>query len=209
VRAAALLLLALPLSLAAQRPRIGATLYGSALEARSVLPGAGEALSGNAFGGEGRVLWRRLTVAVGYGQGSLDPDTAGPAARDYVEGYALLGGRVLSWLELRAGPHARAYVTPAGTQRWLFWELRARFDAPVVTDWIRGHAELWGVVSGSVNVAESFGSARGGTAGVTARLGGTPLWARLQYGIDEARLANGTRRETVEALTLALGVGGW
>src|SRR5207249_3103498 len=82
-------------------------------------------------------------------------------------------------LTLGAGPHARAYTLTAGTERWLFWELRACAATAFVGSTVRGYAELWRVVAADVNVPESFDHAQGGEAGMILRLGRSPLDARV------------------------------
>ena len=192
-----------------QQVRFSGALLGGSLKVRSALPTGAEALSGAVFSGEGRAEWQRFSLTAAYGQGKLDPDTAGPAARDYVDGSLFLGGRPVDWLELQVGPYARAYTSKSGVQRWLFWQLRARVDAPLVADRIRGYAEGWTALAANVSVAETFDGAFGGVAGVVGRVGRSPWSVRVQYAIDETRLGSGVRRETVEGLTLAVAMGGW
>ena len=50
-----------------------------------------------------------------YRQGTLSA-AGGAEQHKLVEGQALLGLRFGPWLTLEAGPHVRAYVTPAGTE---------------------------------------------------------------------------------------------
>src|SRR4029077_13045328 len=88
--------------------------------------------AGSAFLGQGALSLRRLQLTVSYLQGALDPDGALGASRPLVEGTVLLGVRVLDWLTLETGPHARAYTLTAVTERWLFWELRARASSAFV-----------------------------------------------------------------------------
>jgi hypothetical protein len=194
----------------AQRLAIGASLWGAGVKARSVYPGGREAVSGPVLGFDARVSMGRWGLRLGYGQGSLDPDTLGPEPRDYVDGSIDVSFRPLPTLEIGVGPYARAYTTDRGTQRWSFWQLRARYEAGIITPDVRGYAELWGGFAGTVNAAEAYDGSRGGAAGLQwriSRLKGAPVTLTIGYLIDEARAGGGTRRETVERTWLALGVG--
>lgn len=196
--------------LAAQRIEFGAALWGAGSNARSVYPGGVEALTGPVVGFDLRAARGGLGLRLGYGQGTLKGDTAGPAQRDYVDGYVHLTAAPLGGVELGLGPYARAYSTDAGVQRWIFWQLRARYEEDILPATVRGYAELWIGLTGSANVAESFNSSRGGAVGLLWRvldLRGSPLTLRLTYAIDEARLGDGARRETVERTNIALGIG--
>jgi hypothetical protein len=206
--AAALLVAALagPTLLAAQRrvPIFWGAISGAAVTARSAYANASAVFKGPAFAGEGGVAWGRLSLHVGYGEGSLRADTGGRVLRrDYVEGFAFFGGTPLERFEVVAGPRARAYATDARTERWLFWELHSRYEAPIVGSLISGYAELWGALGGSVNVVEAFRSEWGGAAAILIRPRSAPLTVGLRYSIDEARLRD-ARRETVEGLTFTV-----
>jgi hypothetical protein len=201
---------ATPAPAPAQRLAIGASLWGAGVKARSVYPGGREAVSGPVLGFDARVSMGRWGLRLGYGQGSLDPDTLGPEPRDYVDGSIDVSFRPLPTLEIGVGPYARAYTTDRGTQRWSFWQLRARYEAGIITPDVRGYAELWGGFAGTVNAAEAYDGSRGGAAGLQwriSRLKGAPVTLTIGYLIDEARAGGGTRRETVERTWLALGVG--
>jgi hypothetical protein len=206
--AAALLLTPLPGPLLAQSGTrwIGAS--GAAAWTRGAGPDSAEALRGTLAGIEGRLTLGRLGFLVGYTEGRLEPDTAGPSGRDVVEGFALLTAKLLSGLEVAAGPRARAYESKSGLTRWVFWELRARLDAPVGTRAARAYVEFRGAVSGQVNAPQPFQHGFGGEAGLLIRLGQGPLGARLGYAIDEARL-DASRRETVETVTFTVVYGRW
>jgi hypothetical protein len=150
----------------------------------------------------------RVSLAVSYLQGKLDPAPApgAGALRDQlVEGAVLLGVHPTGWLTLAGGPHARAYaLTRGGSERWLFWELRARAATEFVGTAVRGYAELWRTVSGDVNVPEQFDHAQGGEAGMILRLARAPLEARVAYRIDNAVLQ--TRTETVDGVLIGVGL---
>ena len=201
---------ATPAPAPAQRVAIGASLWGAGVKARSVYPGGREAVSGPVLGFDARVSMGRWGLRLGYGQGSLDPDTLGPEPRDYVDGSIDVSFRPVPTLEIGLGPYARAYTTDRGTQRWLFWQLRARYEAGIITPDVRGYAEVWNGFAGTVNAAEAYDGSRGGAAGLqwrVSRLKGAPVTLTIGYLIDEARAGGGTRRETVERTWLALGVG--
>ena len=53
-------------------------------------------------------------------------------------------------------------------------------------------------------LASEWGSARGAEAGLSIRLPQSPLWARLSYVVDQSRLANATRTESVQSVVLAI-----
>jgi len=194
----------------AQRIGVGAALWGAGVKARSVYPGGTEALSGPVVGFDARVSTGRWGLRIGYGQGSLDPDTLGPDPRDYVDGYVDVGFRPIPALEIGLGPYARAYISDRGTQRWLFWQLRARYEAGIIAPDVRGYAEVWNGFAGGVNAAEPYDGSRGGAAGLhwrVARFRGAPVTLTIGYLIDAARAGGGVRRETVERTWLAIGVG--
>jgi len=168
-------------------------------------PGATDALTGTAVGGEGRLVLNRWQLGVTYLEGTLDPKSGSAAARDIVEGGALLGFRAAVWLTLRTGLQTRAYVlTGGGTQRWVFWTLGARAVRPFVGSAVDGYVELWRAVSADVNAPQPLDHVQGGEVGMVARLSRTPLDLRLAYRIDHAVLGGGARRETVDGLLLAL-----
>src|SRR5207249_4858592 len=155
---------------------------------------------------QGALAIRRLKLTVSYLQGTLDPDGALGASRPMVHGTGLFGVRALDWRTLQTGPHARAYTLTGGTERWLFWELRARAATAFVGSAVRGYAELWRAVAADVNVPESFDHAQGGEAGMIVRLARAPLEGRIGYRIDHAVLGGGTRLETVDGVVIGVGV---
>ena len=183
----------------------GASLATTRLRSEGKNPFTG---AGSAFLGQGALSLGRLQLTVSYLQGTLDPDGALGASRPLVEGTVLLGVRVLDWLTLETGPHARAYTLTAVTERWLFWELRARASSAFVGSAVRGYAELWRVVAADVNVPESFDHGQGGEAGMIVRLARAPLEGRIGYRIDHAVLGGGTRLETVDGVVIGIGFSG-
>ena len=189
------------------RPTLSGSVVTTRVRSQSTSPFIG---AGPAFLGQGALAIRRLKLTVSYLQGTLDPDGALGASRPLVEGTVLLGVRALDWLTLETGPHARAYTLTGGTERWLFWELRACAATAFVGSTVRGYAELWRVVAADVNVPESFDHAQGGQAGMILRLGRSPLDARVGYRIDHAVLhavpGGGKRLETVDGVVIGVGV---
>ena len=166
--------------------------------------------SGAVVGGDGTLSFGRLELAVSYVQGKVDSvGASGAAGHDLVEGSVLLGARPLSWLTIATGPHARSYTLTSGTQRWVFWELRARAAAAFIGSAARGYVELWRALSADVNVPESFDHAQGGEAGMLIRFTRAPLQARVAYRMDHTVLKSalgGTRLETVDGLVVGFGL---
>src|SRR2546425_12465985 len=117
------------------RPTLSGSVVTTRVRSQSTSPFIG---AGPAFLGQGALALGRLNLTASYLQGTLNPDGALGASRPLVEGTVLLGVRALDWLTLETGPHARAYSLTAGTERWLFWELRARASSAFVGSAVRG-----------------------------------------------------------------------
>ena len=192
---------------AAQAPVVSGGLSVGSVRARSRWGSIDEVTSGAVIGGEGRVRLGRVTLDGVYVQGALNPDTGTTESRDYAEGGLFLTVATVPGVGLRVGPHARAYISPQGTQRWLFWTARLRGEGSLIAPAVTGFAELWAAWAAVVNVSEAFGRATGGVVGMTVRIPGSPVWGRLSYGIERAEMGNGARLETVEGVSLAIGVG--
>src|SRR3989449_7543702 len=111
---------------------------------RSAVPAGIDQFTGSAFLGQGALAMGRVELSFSYLQGTLNPDGGSAGGRDLVEGTVLLGVPALHLLTLEGGPHARAYTLAGSTQRWLFWELRARGATAVVGSAGRGEAGRWG-----------------------------------------------------------------
>src|SRR3989475_10381243 len=89
----------------------------------------------------------------------------------------------------------------AVTERWVFWQARARADAPIVTSGLTSYVELWRAVSSQVNLVAGAGRVQGGEAGVTYRPPKRPFSLRLAYRVDDAAVrGGGGGRPTVEAI---------
>jgi len=163
-------------------------------------------LRGPMFGGEGRVVFNGFSLGVGLSSGTLQ--TADQAVkRDLIEGRLVVAARPVPWLEMSVGPFVRAYVTDTVTERWVFWQARARVEAPIVTASLTSYVELWRALSSDVNLVAGAGRVQGGEAGVVYRPPQRPFWLRLSYRLDDAAVrARGS--ETLEAISLAIMVGG-
>jgi hypothetical protein len=162
-------------------------------------------LRGPVLGGEGRVVFNGFSVGLGLSSGTLQ--TADQAVkRDLIEGRLVVAARPVPWLEMSVGPFVRAYVTDTVTERWVFWQARARVEAPIVTANLTSYVELWRAFSSDVNLVAGAGRVQGGEAGVVYRPPQGPFWLRLAYRLDDAAVrARGS--ETLEAITLSLVVG--
>jgi hypothetical protein len=125
-----------------------------------------------------------------------------------IDGYALLVVHAQPWLDVKMGAEARSYVTPAGTERWVFWQARLRAERTIVDPSVRGHIEVWRALSTEVNTSGTVDRAQGGEVGLTLLRVLGPLWVRMAYGIDDARLVGSERRQTLEALGVSVGYGG-
>jgi hypothetical protein len=148
-------------------------------------------------------------LALSYAQGKVDSVGVSGPGHDLVEGSALLGVRTLPWLTIAVGPHARSYTLTSGTQRWVFWEFRARAAGAFIGSAARGYVELWRALSADVNVPEAFDHAQGGEAGMVIRFARAPLQARVAYRMDHAVLRSvrgGERLETVDGLMVGFGL---
>ncbi|HEV2752092.1 MAG TPA: hypothetical protein VGV12_16335 [Gemmatimonadales bacterium] len=176
---------------------------------RSQVAGVTTQLSGAMVGGDGTLSFGRLQLALNYAQGKVDSVGVSSPGHDLVEGSALLGVRTLPWLTIAVGPHARSYTLTSGTQRWVFWEFRARAAGAFIGSAARGYVELWRALSADVNVPEAFDHAQGGEAGMIVRFARAPLQARVAYRVDHAVLRSargGERLETVDGLMVGFGL---
>ena len=164
-------------------------------------------LRGPVLGGEGRLVFNGFAVGLGLSSGTLQ--TADQAVkRDLIEGRLVVSARPLPWLEMSVGPFVRAYVTDSVTERWVFWQARARVDAPIVTASLTSYVELWRALSSRVNLVAGAGRVQGGEAGVVYRPPQRPFSLRLAYRVDDAAVrGGGSGSETLEAISLAIIVG--
>jgi hypothetical protein len=168
--------------------------------------GATELRSGATWGGEGGVALGPAALTVRYLQGSID-SAAGTAPADFVEGQVLLMVRPLRWLAAGFGPHARSFVEPGGTQRWLMWEIHGQGIAPLVGSFLEAYVEGWAVVGSSIDLVESLDHGLGMEGGLRVALGRLPVSVRVRYRTERLALGGGLRQETHEQVALAIGVG--
>jgi hypothetical protein len=160
----------------------------------------GSRTAGTVLGGLASARFGRFDVEGRYLQGALQ-------SRDLVQGQLAVRYEATPWLAAETAARARAYVTPAGTERWVTWLLGVRVAAPLIGTTVRGDIGLWRALALSANVGSTEGrSGRGGEAGVTWQHPSRPVWLRLAYGIDRSAVSGAGRRETVEEFTLTVGV---
>jgi len=167
-------------------------------------------LRGPGFGGEGRIAVNGLLFGLGLLEGQLKPSGAAATApeRDLVQGTLFAGGRLAPWLEMTVGPVVRAYVTDSTTERWVYWQARARVDAPIVVGKLGSYFEVWRALASDVNLPTGAGRMQGGEAGVVYQPPRQRIWLRLSYRMDDALLGGGGPggNETMEAITLSGGI---
>jgi hypothetical protein len=204
-------LVLLPARGEAQIPRtsVAGTLLLTRLD-REVVPLSGnpsnENFTGVALGLQGTVPLWVFELDVRYLNGKLNsknPDVD----LDLVEAEVLLGLRPLPWIVLKAGPHARAFQTVQSTERWLFWEIRARAEAGLLAPRLGTYLEFWGALVGNVNFGPSFGSGRGAEAGLTYHFGTVPLWGRIGYRVDRGSVSGGAIFDSVQQVLIGFGYG--
>ena len=162
-------------------------------------------LSGVTLFGAGRVGSGRFFLSGAYRQGTLKADTGNAASQDLVDGLLLAQARVLPWLTVGAGPHARALVVTGSTEQWTFVEGHIRAEGEVIPSLVSAHVELWDAITAHTNVPGASASGRGGEAGLTLRFPHSPVWARLVYAVDRA--AATPRTETLEDVAISVGYG--
>jgi hypothetical protein len=177
---------------------------------RGVVPGRREDLSGLAVGLRAFTSWRRLSLEASYAQGRLSASEGSGPSRSLVDGSVLIASHPLPWLAFKVGPELRAYSAPGGTERWVLWQYRARAETPVISPTLplRAHVELWAALLSSVNVAPGAAGARGGEAGLVWRMPGSPLWFRISYTVDQAKLKDNARTEALEAVVVTVSLSG-
>jgi hypothetical protein len=191
--------------LAAQRPRFSGadgTLYR--VKFRSTFPGGSESLSGFAVGAQSRFERGRLGLELALAEGRLAVDEGSATPRSLVEGSLALTVQATPWLALTAGPHLRAYVTPAGTERWVRWQTGARGAGSIIPGVLDVHVAGWLALASSVNAEPGASGTRGGEAGLTLRIARWPVSFRLAYAVDQADFASDVRRETLESVYLGV-----
>ena len=159
-------------------------------------------LSGSQFSGEVLATRGRFAARLRYGQGHVTSDTA---ARDVVQGEALVGYKARSWLGVWLGPRARTFVAPdLSDRRWLCWSAGVSARGAIFPEYLDSFVEMWQGFSGTLNRPASSASGRGVELGLEARLPKRRWWLRLAYRIDQGRV-NDSHRDTVEGLALTTG----
>lgn len=220
------LLVLAPPALAQAEPEFSFGVVTGSVRERIQFANARDELRGVLLGIEGGLDWGRARVRAAYSEGRLRSRSGGDLRHDLVESSLFVGSQIVGGLELGAGLAARAYVTGLGTERWLLWQLRARYEAVMRRD-LRAYAQLWRSASGTVNavnilrsqpeeggvgfavdlagkpVSKTFRTATGGEAGVVVYGQGWRPTVRLAYAIDAARLDAGGYRDSIEGLILA------
>lgn len=169
-----------------------------------LLAPADDRFSGMVLGAEGGLVTDRFVVRLRYAEGHVNPKAGSTAAaRDVVEGEALVGVRAMPWLTLWVGPGARAYTTADGDQRWLLWSGRVTGRGTLLPGRMQTFVEIWGALSGKVGSPSIKAGGRGANGGLELRLSeSSQFWGRLGYRIESSH-ADGMR-ETVESLTLSV-----
>ena len=205
------LVLAASVASAQRRPTIGLRGDAFMMWVHSDTGIARTSLRGPGFGGEGRISVNGLLFGLGLLEGQLKPaggtgGGAGASQLDLVQGTVFAGGRLLPWLEITAGPVVRAYVTDSTTERWVFWQARARVDAPIVVGKLGSYFEVWRALASDVNLPTGAGRIQGGEAGVVYQPPRQRVWLRLSYRMDDALLGGPGGNETMEAITLSGGI---
>src|SRR3989449_5727038 len=163
-------------------------------------------LRGPVLGGEGRLVFNGFSVGLGLRSGTLQASDQGTMKRDLIEGRLIVAARPLPWLEMSVGPFVRAYVRDSVTERWVFWQARARVEAPIVTASLTSYVELWRALSSQVNLVAGAGRVRGGEAGVVYRPPQRPFWLRLAYRVGDAAVRVGGS-PSLEAISASVVVG--
>ncbi|OLC34364.1 MAG: hypothetical protein AUH81_12445 [Candidatus Rokubacteria bacterium 13_1_40CM_4_69_5] len=193
---------------AQQRVRVTAWGDGAIVRLGTQILGARESQSGPIFGGEAGLGLGPVTLGAGYLEGRLQPGSSGtPKGRDLVEARIFVSARPVPWLTLSAGPRVRAFVTDSATERWVLWQVRARAQNALASTPLQTYIELWRALSARVNLPEPVDHVQGGEAGVVLRPRGSAVWLRLGYRVDGAQLGGGSRSESVEAVSFAVGIG--
>ena len=203
--------LAASMASAQRRPTIDLRADAFMMWVHSDTGSARTSLRGPGFGGEGRIAVNGLLFGLGLLEGQLKPaggtgGGAGASQLDLVQGTVFAGGRLLPWLEITAGPVVRAYVTDSTTERWVFWQARARVDAPIVVGKLGSYFEVWRALASDVNLPTGAGRIQGGEAGVVYQPPRQRVWLRLSYRMDDALLGGPGGNETMEAITLSGGI---
>ncbi len=195
-----------PAARAQERPTFTFSGAGAMVWVRSDTAGGAVRLRGPVLAGEGRVALHGVTLAAGLLEGRLQAVGGGAGVpRDLVEARVSVAARPVPWFEVSVGPIVRAYVADTLTERWVFWQARARVDAPILTARLAGYVELWRALSSSATLVPAAGRVQGGEAGVAYQPPRGRLSLRLAYRVDDA-VVGAAGSETLEAVSLAVAV---
>ena len=161
-------------------------------------------LEGSVLGAKASFSFRRLQLEGRYTEGSLVPSgLLGAEDEKYVDALVIARVNVNPYLSLGAGPHLRAFVTPAGTARWSRLELHARTEGELINGLARVRIDAWFAASANANVQTGGSGAMGGEAGLLLRIPNTPTALHVMYTADRATFANGGA-EFVEGIRVGL-----
>jgi hypothetical protein len=161
---------------------------------------ASAAWRGPIASGSARIALGAISLGVGLVEGRLSDPDGRTQRRDLVAGWARIAARPLPWLELSAGPEARALVSDSGSRRISSWRIAAGVQGPVTTGPISSYLDVWRSLAVGGDVAGS-GRWQGGEAGIAIRVD-APLRLRIGYRVDD--LVAGPRREILQAMTMIL-----
>lgn len=181
----------------------GLSIGASVTREETSLGGSIARRTGILLDGRARASVWRLDLDVFYRQGTLNAATSADQ-RDLVEGAALIGVRATEWLKLEGGPRIRAYVTPSLTERWILWEGRVHMTAQVLGPSVRSYLVLGRTFGAALNPTYDFGGAQSGEAGLTYRLGQSPIWSQIAYWITQTSLSGGQRVETLQGVSASV-----
>jgi len=161
-------------------------------------------LSGAAPLAQGSLSVGPIALEGSYLDATLQPSSGALPQQDLVDGTVFLSAKPSEFVQLKGGIHARSYVTPGGTERWVFWEARAHGEVPLGPG-VRAYVEAWRAL-GTESVALPLNQAQGGEAGLKAITLHNRVRVRLSYAIDDAQAGGGVSRQTVETFLLAIGL---
>jgi len=171
----------------------------------SQLPGVERRYGGVGLAGDGAVTVGRLSLRVAYGEATLaNREDDGSGDRKLVEGSAMLGIQTLPFLTFWIGPHARAWQSDLGNQRWLLWEIRADLRHEFIPQVLGLSLEGWSVASASVDAPTPFERGVGAQGAVDLRLARSALVASLSYRLERARVEQDAQYEANNVLSLML-----
>jgi hypothetical protein len=161
-------------------------------------------LRGPALGAKASLAFGRFELEGHYAEATLTPDALSTTgAEDFVAARVVARVRVAPGVSVGAGPHLRAFVTPAGTARWTRIELHARLEGELIAGIAQLRVDTWYAASAESNVQGGGDGAVGGEAGMFVRIPRTPTALFVGYAADRARFVSGGA-EFVEGIRIAL-----